>query len=63
MRTTLDLPENLINNAMKITRCKTKTELFKIALENIIRRNQVSKIINYHGKVELNLNIKKMRER
>ena len=36
MRTTLDLPKDLLNEAMKITKAKTKTETIKIALEYII---------------------------
>lgn len=35
MRTTLNLPENLITEAQKIT--KTKTEVIIIALEKIIK--------------------------
>ena len=38
MRTTLDIPETLINEALKITQSRTKTELIKLALENIIQK-------------------------
>ena len=31
MRTTLDIPENLINEAMKLTNAKTKSQLIKDA--------------------------------
>ena len=36
MRTTLDIPENLLSEAMKVTKARTKTEVIKFALENII---------------------------
>jgi len=36
MRTTINLPEDLIKKALKLSRCRTKTALFKMALENII---------------------------
>jgi Arc/MetJ family transcription regulator len=41
MRTTLDLPEDLVNEAMAVTRCKTKTELIKVALKNMIVSEKV----------------------
>ena len=53
MRTTLDLPEELINEAMELTGAKTKTELIKMALQNIIRQEKMNKIIDFHGKVDL----------
>jgi len=51
MRTTLDLPEDLVAEAMEVTKCKSKTELIKIALENIIVKEKVKKLKNYYGKV------------
>ena len=33
---TLAIPQALIDEALKITQSKTKTELIKLALENII---------------------------
>lgn len=63
MRTTLDLPEDLVNEAMKVTGCKTKTELIKIALKNIIVKEKVKKLKNYYGKVSLDLNLDLVRER
>ena len=41
MRTTVNIPEGLINEALKITKSKTKTELIKLALENIIQKNKI----------------------
>ncbi|MDR0617216.1 MAG: type II toxin-antitoxin system VapB family antitoxin [Endomicrobium sp.] len=41
MRTTLDLPEQLINKAMALTHISTKTEVIKIALENLIEREKL----------------------
>ncbi len=63
MRTTLDLPEDLVNEAMKVTKCKTKTELIKTALENIIVKEKVKKLKNYYGKVSLDLDLDLVRER
>lgn len=63
MRTTLDIPANLINEAMEITHAKTKTELIKIALENIIKQEKINKIINFHGTVDLEIDLDSLRKR
>jgi hypothetical protein len=63
MRTTLDLPESLIENAMSITHAKTKTELIKLALENIINQEKRKNIRKYHGKIDLEIDIDKLRKR
>ncbi len=63
MRTTLDLPEDLVNEAMEVTKCKTKTELIKIALENIIVKEKVKKLKNYYGKLSLDIDLDLVRER
>jgi len=63
MRTTLDLPEDLVAEAMKVTKSKSKTELIKIALENIIVKEKVKKLKNYYGKVSLDIDLDMVRER
>ena len=44
MRTTLDLPDSLIIEAMKLTKMKTKTGLIKIALANLIEKEKIKNI-------------------
>ncbi len=44
MRTTLDLPDNLVKEAMKVTSIKTKTKVIITALEQLIRKSQLSEI-------------------
>ncbi len=63
MRTTLDLPENLINEAMRITRIKTKTALIIQALEDLVRRNRISSIKKFKGKVDLDIDLSALRGR
>lgn len=63
MRTTLDLPESLINEAMSVTHIKTKTELIKIALYNLIQKEKIKGIKNYYGKIDLSLDLNTMRDR
>ncbi len=63
MRTTVDIPENLLLEAMKVTRARTKTEVIKFALENIIQKNKIQKLKKYRGKVVLDINLDVLRER
>lgn len=63
MRTTLDIPENLLLEAMRVTKARTKTEVIKFALENIIQKNKLKKLKNYRGKIELDINMDLLRKR
>ncbi len=63
MRTTIDIPEELINEAMKITKARTKTELIKYALQNIIQRNKIKEIKSFKGKIDLNIDLDNLRKR
>ena len=63
MRTTLDLPENLLNEAMKVTHAKTKTAVIIKALEELIRKSTISDIKKYRGKVNLDIDLDALRER
>ena len=63
MRTTLDLPKDLIEKAMSATKARTKTEAIKIALENIIRQEKINKLIAYHGKISLDIDLDALRKR
>jgi hypothetical protein len=63
MRTTLDLPETLIDEAMALTQIQTKTDLIKTALINLIQKEKIKDIKNYYGKVNLNIDLNAMRKR
>ncbi len=63
MRTTLDIPEDLIAEAMKLTGAKTKSQLIKKALEEQINRIKRKKLITYKGKIDLNLDLDSLRDR
>ena len=63
MRTTLDLPDKLVKEAMDVTQITTKTELIKVALENVIQREKIKGLTNYFGKVNLDINLNKLRNR
>ncbi len=63
MRTTIDIPEDLINEAMRVTQSPTKTELIKNALYNIIQKNKIKSLKNYKGKIDLNIDMNVIRDR
>ncbi|NOX34017.1 MAG: type II toxin-antitoxin system VapB family antitoxin [Deltaproteobacteria bacterium] len=63
MRTTLDLPENLLIEAMKATNINTKTKVIITALEDLIRKAQISDLKKYKGKVNLDIDMNQLRSR
>ena len=63
MRTTLDLPEELIGEAMKITSTRTKTGVIILALRELIRKSKISDLKKYRGKIDLNIDIDELRDR
>ena len=63
MRTTLDLPQNLIEEAMKVSKIKTKTALIVRALEEFVRQNKIAKIKQYKGGVDLDIDLNTLRDR
>jgi len=63
MRTTIDLPEELVNEAMRVTNIKTKTDVIKEALTNLIQREKVKRIKKFQGKIDLNIDLNATRKR
>jgi hypothetical protein len=63
MRTTLDLPKDLIDEAMKATHINTKTQVIVTALEGLIRKSKISELKEFKGKVDLDIDIDAIRGR
>ena len=63
MRTTLDLPEDLINEAMKATHINTKTKVIITALEELIRKSKISGLKEFKGKVDFDIDMNAVRGR
>jgi len=63
MRTTLDLPKDLIDEAMKATKINTKTQLIITALEELIRKSKISGIKEFKGTVDLDIDMNAVRGR
>lgn len=63
MRTTLDLPEDLLNEAMNVSRIETKTKVIVTALQELIRKNRISELKQYKGKVHFDMDMDTIRSR
>lgn len=61
MRTTLDLPEDLLNEAMRAT--STQTKVIITALEELIRKSKISELKTFKGKIDLDIDLKTIRGR
>ena len=61
MRTTLDLPEKLLKDAMKATHIQTKTKVIITALEELIRKSKITELKNFKGKVDLDIDLNTIR--
>ena len=59
----MELPDALVNEALELTNFTTKTELIKFALENVIQREKIKELAGYFGKIDLDINIDKLRNR
>ena len=63
MRTTLNLPEELLIEAMKTAHIKTKTKVIITALEELIRKYTISGLKKYKGKIDLDIDMDSVRSR
>ena len=63
MRTTLDLPEELLNEAMQITHSSTKTGVIVLALKELIKKSKISDLKKYKGKIDLDIDLDVIRDR
>lgn len=63
MRTTLDLPESLVKKAMDAAHVKTKTKVIVLALEELIRKSNISDLKKFKGKIDLDIDLDVIRDR
>jgi hypothetical protein len=62
MRTTLELPDTLVEEAMTLTKIQTKTDVIKVALENLIQKEKIQGLKKYYGKVDLGIDLDTLRK-
>lgn len=63
MRTTLDLPEELLEKAMSMAHIKTKTQVITVALQELIRKAEIADLKQFKGKIDLDIDIDALRGR
>jgi Arc/MetJ family transcription regulator len=63
MRTTLDLPEDLIEEARRLLGFKSKTDTVVLSLRELIRRRRIEELKDLLGQVHLEIDLDKSRRR
>ncbi|WP_026967337.1 type II toxin-antitoxin system VapB family antitoxin [Algoriphagus terrigena] len=63
MRTTIEIPEELLKEVMKITGATTKSQAVKLALEEKIAITKRKRLINMKGSIDLDLDLDVLRDR
>lgn len=62
MRRTLDIPDDLLEDAQKLSGLKTKKEVVVAALEHFVRRRRIDRLRARIGKGNFNLTYDDLRE-
>lgn len=63
MRTTLDLPENLLEEARAALGFKSKTDTIVLALRELVRRQRLHELKALMGQVRLDIDTTRSRRR
>lgn len=63
MRTTLDIPQELIEEARRILGFKSKTDTVILSLRELIRRRRIEELKDLMGSVELDIDLDESRRR
>ena len=63
MRTTLDIPEPLIEEARRLLGFKSKTDTIVLSLKELIRRKRIEELKDLMGSVELEIDLPQSRRR
>ena len=63
MRTTLDIPEDLLEEARRLLGFKSKTDTIILALRELVRRQRIQELKEMMGDVRLDVDISRSRRR
>lgn len=63
MRTTLDLPDDLLDSARRALGFKSKTDTIVVALRELVRRHRLEELKSLLGRVELDVDVERSRWR
>lgn len=63
MRTTLDIPEDLMREAVRLLGFQSKTDAVVVALRELVRRHRREELAGLAGKVSLDVDVARSRRR
>ena len=63
MKTTVVIDDELLKEAMKVTRAKTKRETIEIGLRELVRRRNLAAFKEELGTYDIGLSLKELEER
>lgn len=63
MRTTIDIPEDLMREAQQVSKAKTKTMVIVLGLKELVHRHKLEQLRALRGRVALTVNVGKARQR
>lgn len=62
MKTTVDIPDKELEDAMKFTRAKTKREAIVTAIAEFNRRERMAEIVKYSGSSSSMITVAKLKK-
>jgi len=63
MRTTLNVPEDLLEEALRITRFRSKTDVVIYSLKELVRRSRIEELKASRGNIDISIDLKRSRRR
>ena len=63
MRTTVEIPDELMDRALRVSQAKTKTMVIVLGLQELIHRHQLAQLRALRGRIELTTNVRLARKR
>lgn len=62
MRATLNIPDRLIDDLVKETKAKNKTQAITLAIEDYLQKKRLEKLLSLQGKLDLEDNWREMED-
>lgn len=62
MRTTMDLPKDLLEEAKKMCGAKTMTSTVILSLQKLIETKKIERLRSLRGKLDLDVDLKRLRK-
>ena len=63
MRTTLDLPDNLVDEARSVLGYTSKTDTVVFALREVVRRGRLDELKSLMGKIDFEFDVTRLRNK